>query len=249
MRHKRFCTLVGIFVVGALSLIIVGAVFFYKQYMQAKIETYVMFFKGSLKGLDATTPVTYRGVKIGEVRLIEITENKAGNNVVIPVYVEFFVEKTLGFSKNPVRLLILNGYVANITKPNFLTGIADIELVKNKILPIKFKQTYFRGYPIFPTKNSVEKFTSIDEVLKKANLMFEDISTLVRSEQIKETLGSTKTMADSLDKLANNLNDYVPSVVAYLNQSLKKIADAAESTENLTEYLSRYPESLLRGKK
>lgn len=249
MRHKRFYTLVGIFVVGALSLIIVGAVFFYKQYMQAKIETYVMFFKGSLKGLDATTPVTYRGVKIGEVRLIEITENKAGNNVVIPVYVEFFVEKTLGFSKNPVHLLIINGYVANITKPNFLTGVADIELVKNPKFPIKFKQTYFRGYPIFPTKNSVENFTSLDQALKTANIMFEDISRLVRSEQIRQTLSSTKAMADSLDKLANNIDEYAPSVVAYLNQSLKKIADAAESTENLTDYLARYPESLLRGRK
>jgi ABC-type transporter Mla subunit MlaD len=249
MRHNRFYTLVGIFVVGALSLIIAGSVFFYKQYLQAKIETYVMFFKGSLKGLDATTPVTYRGVKIGEVRLIEITENKKGNNVVIPVYVEFFVEKTLGFSKNPVRLLIINGYVADISKPNFLTGVADIELVKNKTPPVAFKQTYFRGYPIFPTRNSVEKFTTIDEALKKANAMFEDISRLVRSPEIQRTLSSTKAMADSLDKLANNLDEYAPSVVAYLNQSLKKIANAAESTQNLTDYLARYPESLLRGKK
>lgn len=249
MRHKRFYTLVGLFVLGALALLVVGGIFFYKQYMQSKVETFVMFFKGSLKGLDSTTPVTYRGVKVGEVRLIEITENKAGNNVIIPVYVEFFVEKSLKFGKNPVQLLIINGFVADISKPNFLTGVADIELIKANPVPLRFKQTYFRGYPVFPTRNSTEKFTSLDESLKAANAMFHDISHFVRSAEIRQTIQATKAMADSLDKFITNLDDYAPSLAVNFNASLKKIGNAAESTQNLTDYLARYPESLLRGRK
>ena len=248
MRQKRFYTVVGIFVVGALSLIIFGGVFFFQQYRHSKVETAVMFFKGSLQGLGSSTPVTYRGVKIGEVKLIEITENQAGNNVIIPVYVEFFVEKTLGFSKDPIRLLILNGFAAEITKPNFLTGIADIELVK-ATPPVHFTQTYFRGYPIYPTRNSVEKFTTLDDSLKAARIMFTDISQLIRSQELLQTINATHAMANSVDTFSRHLDQYAPSVVAYFNQSLKKISSAAESTQNLTDYLSRYPESLLRGKK
>src|SRR5690349_888100 len=145
MRHERFYTLVGIFVTGGLILIFLGGLFFYQQYTQAKIQTFVMFFKGSLKGLGTRAPVTYRGVKIGEVSLIEITENKTKNKVEIPVYVEFFVEKSLGFAQNPVELLIKNGFVADISKPNFITGVSDIELVKSKIKPVNYQPQYFRG--------------------------------------------------------------------------------------------------------
>jgi len=249
MRHNRFYTLVGVFVLGSLILLILGATLVYKNHLQSEVQTYVIFFKGTLKGLDVSTPVTYRGVKIGEVRLIEITENKAGNNVVIPVYVEFFVEKTLGFSTNPINVLIANGFVADISKPNFLTGIADIELVKLKQVPNKIVQKYFHGYPIFPSRNTVDTFNSIDDSLKSANKMFNDISELVKSRELRETIDATKSMVDSMNKLAQNTDQYLPSVSAYLTQSLKKIGNAAESTQNLTDYLARNPESLLRGKR
>ncbi|KTD13270.1 MlaD family protein [Legionella jamestowniensis] len=248
MRHERFYTLVGFFVFGALCLMLLGAAFFYEEHKRAQVQTFVMFFKGSLRGLIPTAPVTYRGVKIGEVRLIEVTENKARNRVRIPVYVQFFVEKTFGFSQDPIRLLINNGYVANISKPNLITGVADIELIKSDSTR-KFKQSYYHGYPIFPTRNTTEKFTSIDEALNAAKKTLEDISELVRSKEVRDTIESARLMAESLERLAGNLNQNVPSVVAYLNQSLKEIANAAYSTKNLTDYLSRYPESLLRGKK
>ncbi|WP_420844640.1 MlaD family protein [Legionella cardiaca] len=227
---------------------LIGAAFFYEEYKRAQVQTFVMFFKGSLKGLVATAPVTYRGVKIGEVKRIEITENKARNQVRLPVYIQFFVEKTFGFSQDPIRLLINNGYIANITKPNLITGVAEVELVKSDS-PRTFKQSYYRGYPIFPTRNTIEKYTTIDEALKAAQKTLEDISALVRSKEVRDTIEAAKIMAESFDKLANNLNQNVPSVVAYLNQSLKQIANAAYSTQNLTDYLARYPESLLRGKR
>ncbi|MGQ3890473.1 MlaD family protein [Legionella sp. CNM-4043-24] len=249
MRKNSFYTLVGIFVLGSLALMIVGGMLVYKNHLKSEVQTYVIFFKGSLKGLDISTPITYRGVKIGEVKLIEITENKAGNNVVIPVYVEFFVEKTLGFSTNPVNLLIANGFVADISKPNFLTGIADIELVKLKPVPKTIKQTFFRGYPIFPSRNTVDKYSSIDDSLKAANKMFNDISDLVKSRELRETIDATRLMVDSINELARNTDQYLPSVTAYLTQSLKKIGNAAESTQNLTDYLARNPESLIRGKR
>lgn len=248
MRHERFYTLVGLFVTGAIALMLLGAAFFYEEYKRAQVQTFVMFFKGSLRGLIVTAPVTYRGVKIGEVKLIEITENKAKNQVRIPVYVQFFVEKSFGFSQDPVHLLINNGYVANIAKPNLLTGVAEVELVQSTATRA-FKQTYYHGYPIFPTRNTIEKYTTIDDALNTARQTLEDISKLVRSKEVRDTLEAARVMADSIDKLAGSLNQNIPSVTAYLNQTLKQIANAAYSTQNLTDYLSRYPEALLRGKR
>ncbi|KTD18303.1 MlaD family protein [Legionella jordanis] len=248
MRHERFYILVGVFVVGALCLMLLGAAFFYEEYKRSQVQTFVMFFKGSLKGLVASAPVTYRGVKIGEVKVIEITENKARNQVRIPVYVQFFVEKTFGFSQDPIHLLINNGYVANISKPNFITGVAEVELIQSSS-PRTFKQTYYHGYPIFPTQNTIEKYTTLDEALKAAKKTFEDISALVRSKEVRDSIAAAERMAQSIDQFTQNLNQSVPGVIAYLNLSLKQISNAAYSTQNLADYLSRYPESLLRGKR
>ncbi|MDI9819234.1 MULTISPECIES: MlaD family protein [unclassified Legionella] len=248
MRQERLYTLVGIFVVGALCLLLIGAAFYYEEYKRAQVQTFVMFFRGSLKGLVPSSSVTYRGVKIGEIKRIEVTENKARTQVRIPVYVQFFVEKTFGFHQDPIHLLISRGYVANITKPNLLTGVAEIELIPSPS-PRKFKQTYYHNYPIFPTTTAIEEYTSMEDALRAARKTFEDISRLVSSKDVQNTINSAKIMADSLEQLANRLNQNVPTVAAYLNQSLKQIANAAYSVQNLTDYLSRYPESLLRGKK
>lgn len=247
MRQERLYTLVGIFIVGALSLMIFGAIFFYNEYLRAQVETYVMFFKGSLTGLEPSSIVTYRGVKIGQVTAIEITENKAKNEVEIPVYVQFFVEKTFGLRRNPMRTLIRKGYVADISKPNFLTGVANIELVQS--LPVhKNKRTRYRNYPVFPTINSVDKYTTLDDALKTAKKTMEDISKLVRSEEMRQTINAVKNMADSFERLTNTLSEDTPPVLTYFTQTLKQISGAAYSAQNLTDFLSRHPESLLRGK-
>lgn len=248
MHQERFYAIIGFFIILAFSIVLGASIFLYRHYTQSEIQTFVMLFKGSLKGLEANTPVTYRGVKIGEVSRIEITENKAGNKVEIPVYVEFFVEKTLGFTKNPMQLLINMGYIADISTPNLLTGIADITLVKNNT-PVPYKQAFFRGYPVFPTRNTAEEYISVEEVLKNADKMLIDIRSLVQSKEILGTFKATTITAESLNRLTMEVLTNLPSTLMLTNQNLNKVGSAADSAKNLTDYLSRYPEALLRGKK
>ena len=248
MRSEKFYTLIGVFVVGAFILMIMGSVFFYQEYVHSKLQMYVMFFKGSLQGLNSTTPVTYRGIKIGEVKLIEVTENRARNKVMIPVYVEFFVEKNFGFTQNPIHLLISNGYVAQISKPNFITGNAEIELVQSNDQGQR-KQIMFHGYPIFPTRDKIEKYTTFDDSIKSAKMTFEAIRKFVDSQEIKDLIKSTQEMTTHVERLAINIEGSLPRSLIYFNQRMKQISDAASSTQNLTDYLSRNPESLIRGKR
>jgi ABC-type transporter Mla subunit MlaD len=273
MRQERLYVLVGLFVGGAISLTILTALYIYDEYLNEKVETYVMFFKGSLTGVHVASDVTYRGVKIGEVKLIEITENPENNKIRIPVYVQFFVERKFVGKQNPIQLLINRGYVANISKPNFLTGIASIDLIRG---PASYKtiQTKYNGYPIFPTNNKVEDYISLDDALRSAKQAFQDISAFVQSARMYGVIDATTTMAVTMERMVKNLDRLIPTTLATLSQSLKefsvlvnelyqqfpptlinfsrsmkKVSEAANSTQNLTNYLARYPESLLRGKK
>lgn len=248
MRTEKFYTSIGLFVVGAFILMILAGVFSYREYIHSKSQIYVMFFKGSLKGLNSITPVTYRGIKIGEVKLIEITENEAMNKVRIPVYVQFFIEKNLGFIKNPIDLLIGNGYVAQVSTPNFITGNAEIELVKGEAGKIT-KNIFFNDYPVFPTRSRIEKNPTLDDSIKAAKMSFEAFRKLVTSEEIKDLIKSINKMSDSMSVLAVKMDRNLPPAMVYFSQTLQKIGDAASSTQNLTDYLSRNPESLIRGKR
>ncbi len=298
MRQERLYTVVGLFVGGAISLTILIALYAYDAYVREKTESYVMFFKGSLSGIHVGSDVTYRGVKIGEIKRIELTEDATKTKIKIPVYVQFFVERAYVNKQSPTQLLVSKGYVATITRTNFITGVASIDIVKSHVPQLQVEGT-FRGYPIFPTTQTISEQTNLDAALKAAQEAFQDISNFVRSEKIRSAFDATKNMALSMDNLVSDLHRLIPPTFSNLNQSLKglsvlasnldhlmppiltgvdhslkqvsnlavnldaivpptfntfnqsmkDVSKAANSAQNLTDYLLRYPESLLRGKK
>ncbi|MGD1075416.1 MAG: MlaD family protein, partial [Thermodesulfovibrionales bacterium] len=88
MSKKASKTLIGAFVLGAVVLIVAGVVVFGGGKFFKKTINFVTFFEGSLKGLSVGSPVTFRGVKIGEVTNIVPRFNTKSMSVLIPVYIE-----------------------------------------------------------------------------------------------------------------------------------------------------------------
>lgn len=246
MVHERYYTFVGVFVVVALSLLVLGSGYLYQMYQGTKSQTYVMFFNGSLTGISATSKVAYRGVTIGEVKLIEITENTAKTKVEIPIYVNFYVEKRFASTIRPIELLIKKGVVANISQPNLMSGAAQIELIETNSPPTG-QQKYYRKFPIFPTK-AVEIPTTFNDTLKAIKTTVKEFGDFIHSKEVRDTIDSTKAMADSLEKLANTINQNSNPFFSSFMQTLAQFSKTANSMQNLSDYLSRHPESLIRGK-
>lgn len=256
MKRDNLFFGIGIFVTGAFLLAGILAFIFLNEYFQRRVETYVMFFKGSLQGLEANSAITYRGVKIGQVLRVELTANEARNNVSIPVYTEFFVEKSFGQRDNPIDILIEKGLIASITSPNILTGTSSIELItdekqqfKNTKKQVHFSR-YFHGYRIFPTEqdNDDESDNAAKDTLLTARKTLRDISKFINSKEFNDTVAAIGSMAHSVEALAKSLDDQAPQSLLYFNQTLQQITKTAFSTRSLTDYLGRHPESLLRGK-
>lgn len=246
MRIERFYALLGLFVGGALILTLFSSIFLYENHQHK--DSYVLFFNGSLNGLDTSSTITYRGVKIGQVKLIELAEVGLTKEIRLPVYVEFYIERSFIGHHDPIKILIDEGYVARIKKPNLLTGIASIDLVKSKS-PHSLTKTDYQGHPIFPTQNRIEQYETLDNTLKIAQKTLEAIRDFILSKNVTETVESTKKMAANIAVLAHNLDQKAPTLMNTLTQALSNISNAANSMQNLTDYLSRNPEALLRGKK
>jgi paraquat-inducible protein B len=271
MHQESRYTMVGVFVVGAISLILIGAVYLYDAYLHSQIETYVMFFKGSLQGLEASAPVRYRGIKIGEVVRIEVTENHAKNRVDIPVYVQFFVEKRFGKHDNPIQHLIRNNFVANISSPNFISGRSEIDLISSN-KPLQYPLGNYRKYPLFPTSQIVESRITMDETLETLKKTMQSIQNFMHSKDMKDTIRATGNMAKAVEAFVRSQNmqntikatghmvktieafflhwdTQLPLVLGSFNQSLEEVGNASVSVQQFMDYLALYPESLLRGKK
>lgn len=249
-EHERLYKSIGFFVFGALVLSILATFLFFGHYLQGKVETYAMLFQGSLTGLDITSPITYRGVKVGEVSRIELTATKTKSKISIPVYVEFFIEKSFVQEDNPIEILIENGIVATISAPNIFTGTASIQLVPGHAKKPPSLTRTFHGYARFPTEGGTEQErTDLNDTLKTAQQAFQDISKFVTSKEFKETLTTIKDTTDSIDKLATTLDNQVPGVLLYFSDSLREFSRAAYSARSLTDYLARHPEALIRGRK
>ncbi|HEV8227869.1 MAG TPA: MlaD family protein, partial [Methylomirabilota bacterium] len=72
MSKRANPTAIGAFVVVALALAVGGLVVLGGMQIFRKELPFVMFFEGSLGGLDVGAPVEIRGVKIGTVTRIRL---------------------------------------------------------------------------------------------------------------------------------------------------------------------------------
>ena len=88
MTRKVSPTLIGAFVVAGLALLAAAIVFVAGNDLFKRKERAVMYFRGSIYGLQVGAPVVFRGVRVGSVASIEVVYDRANDRFVIPVVAE-----------------------------------------------------------------------------------------------------------------------------------------------------------------
>jgi len=76
MSVKTHPRLVGAFVLGAVALVLAAIVFLSSGALFEQRDRFVVFFPGSVRGLQTGSAVTFRGVKVGEV--VEVSAFQTG---------------------------------------------------------------------------------------------------------------------------------------------------------------------------
>src|SRR4029453_5234805 len=88
MGSKSTPTMIGAFVVGAIVLVVAGALLFGGgKFLQEKLP-YVLFFDSSVEGLNVGAPVVFRGVQVGQVTEIAALADPQTFDVRIKVKIE-----------------------------------------------------------------------------------------------------------------------------------------------------------------
>lgn len=257
MSKQANKTIIGAFVVGAVVLVVGGVLMFGSGKFLKETVPYVMYFQGSVKGLDVGAPVVWRGVKIGTVTDVFLRADPVTLTVEIPVFVEaepHRMEKIREDSvKRPpretVKLLIEKGLRAQLQMQSLVTGKLMIELDYHPDKPARFYGSdpeYFEiptiGSDLAELAEKIEK-APIEEILEKLHSAVDGIEKVVNSPEVMDAISSLNNTLDAAEKLIEKVDKHVDPLLTATGETLRdtqnlvrnvdgKVGPLASSAEN-----------------
>ncbi|MBB3268258.1 paraquat-inducible protein B [Azospirillum sp. OGB3] len=123
---------VGGFVVGAIALLVLAVALFGGGNLFVTRPRAGTYFQGSVAGLEVGAPVTYQGVRVGEVKSIRLEVDNATLTPRMPVEFDF-IPGAVKWSDRPLhpgefQRLIERGLRAKLVSQSLVTGLLAIEL-------------------------------------------------------------------------------------------------------------------------
>lgn len=232
MDKKLNKTLIGVFVVGALVLLIMGIVVFGSGELLKRTNKFVLYFDGSVKGLSTGAPVMFRGVSIGVVKDISLIYDSKLGTIMLPVIVEIEqgrIKGTPSFGESGGdKKMIELGLRGKLEMQNFLTSqlMISFDFYPDKPAILRGIRNQYPELPTLPISP--------------------DIFDLMNEIPIKEIAKNLEATAKGINKLVNS-ND-LQITIYELRNTFEATQRAMRSVSLLTEYLEQHPEAIMKGK-
>lgn len=251
MSRRANPTLVGAFVVGAGVLAVIAIAVFGSGRLFRETHPFVLYFQGSVNGLNTGAPVKFKGVEVGSVKRIMVRFEPTGADVSIPVFIELDAEKLARagaqaeFGPEAMQAAIVQGLRARLEAQSLLTGLLFVNLDYFPDTPAKLVGTP-GGLPEIPTlpttieeatqlaKQIVERLGDLDleALVSSATKALDSLSGLAGSEEAKNAVASLDATLASLRELSQRLDQ----TIGPLGESLRT---TAEQTRELEDQLAR----------
>lgn len=246
MSKQASPTLIGIFVAGAIGLIVAGILIISGGKLLLTDKTnYVLHFKGSVKGLNIGSPVSFRGVNIGTVTAIKLVVGEEGSDIRIPVIIEIdntkFISSQTGKSMmgndDNIDKLVEAGLRAQLQLQSLLTGQLFIQidfLPNTPVNLVEYKKSRWapQEIPTIPSpKEIIGKLLegiSIDKIKEHILASIEGIDKLVNSEELHQSITALHAALEGFRQLVANLDRQVEPVATNVNLTLNDAREALQ---------------------
>ena len=246
MSKQASPTLIGIFVAGAIGLIVAGILIISGGKLLLSDKTnYVLHFKGSVKGLNIGSPVSFRGVNIGTVTAIKLVVGEEGSDIRIPVIIEIdntkFISSQTGKSMmgndDNIDKLVEAGLRAQLQLQSLLTGQLFIQidfLPNTPVNLVEYKKSRWapQEIPTIPSpKEIIGKLLEdipMDKVKDHILASIEGIDRLVNSEELHQSITALHAALEGFHQLVANLDRQVEPVATNVNLTLNDAREALQ---------------------
>ncbi len=245
MSKQANPTVIGGFVVGAVVLVVAGILIFGSGRFLAEKITYVLFFEGSLSGLNVGSPILFRGVKVGMVSDIVIRHDTRDHSFTLPVYVELSPDRIelvgdLTKPRDPhavVELLVERGLRGQLVMSSFVTGQRAIEFTIHPGTPVNLVGADPR-YPELPTMPSAfAELTKtiqnlpIEPLVDDIRRAVQGIDQLVRSPEIIKTIRDLDEALLAFKELTRKVEGQIEPLATSFNETLAVAQGALKQAE------------------
>ena len=246
---------IGLFVIGALVLLLGAIAIFGSGNLFRKSYPFVSYFDGSVSGLDPGAPVKLRGVTIGQVREIRLAipgQTRVAEDFRIPVLWEIDSDLlvkhgTAGdVSEALIDSLVDAGLRATLKQESFVTGKKFIGLELYPDTDYRLEGVAYADYREIPTAATglAELQGSISELVAKLSSLDADsligsltntitgIEALVTHPGLTDAAGQLPgTLASARRALASvsRLMAGADSVVGPVGQDVQRTVERADS--------------------
>ena len=234
MSKKANPTIIGAFILGAIALIVLSLILVGGGKIFSERQVYVTYFEGSLRGLRAGANVTFRGVRVGQVRELYVRFNENTLEFDSPVVIELEdgairtteldEMRTQSDADELFSQLIEKGLRAQLQMESFVTGqlLVDLDYHPNTKAMFRDKDKQYREIPTVPNDVQIVlanfqnffaqlKDVPFDEIFRDLKKSIHGIEQIVNSPELAHTLKGIDKFVNSVDtqQLTSNLTNTI----------------------------------------
>ena len=269
MIQKANPKLIGIFILAAFFIFIATFLLINQDRFFSRSIKYVLYFQGSIKGLNVGSPVVFNGVPIGRVIGISLVTDIQTMEVRIPVFIEInksnFIVLNSSTKEDILKMtdkMIAKGLRAKLENQSFLTGQMMIGVSYYPDTPVVLQGHNPKIIEIPTLPSAGEELMQIlqklplRQTMNNLNTLLVEANNLIRliNSDSPAVMKDVSSLTRSLSKVAQKMENALASfdedsrTMIDLNKMLRNFSAAAQSLRNWSDYLERHPEALLRGK-
>ncbi len=250
MNNKANPVLIGAFILGAAALLVAGVLLFASGAFSQSMKN-IIYFEGSVNGLNIGAPVKLKGVTVGKVTDILVVYDDQRGKIITPVIVEFDQKKIYnmegrqidGSDPRELKKLVEQGLRAQLQIQSLVTGQLYVDINFHPATPAHLMAGEHPLYPEIPSipspKEQLEN--TIDEAVAMVRKMpvqqtFEallnsilELEKLIKSPEIASSLATLDHTLKDLQHLIHDVDDKIDPIAEGLNGSLKEGQSLLES--------------------
>lgn len=217
---------IGAFVLGGISLLIVGVLALGGKKFFGDDADYVLYFDGSVSGLSIGAPVVFRGVPMGNVTKITLVANSRDEGVTIPVYIRIDESNIVRIGaqgeisdavrEEIIRRMVRRGLRARLQMQSFITGQYRIELDFFPNTPARYHTSnHEQEIPTVPSpldefQKTLARFP-LESIANSLQSALEGVASLANNEDLRQaivdlkgTLASAHIMFKGMENLPSD---------------------------------------------
>lgn len=213
--------LVGGFVLGALVLALIGVAVFGSGRLFRETYAFVLYFEGSVNGLNPGAPVKFKGVEVGSVQRIMVRFEPTAGDVSIPVFIELDAAKLARsgihaeFTPESIHSAIDQGLRGRLEPQSLVTGLLFVNLDY-----FRDTEAHFAG-----AADGIPEIPTVPQTIEEATEVVKQIVQRLGELDLKALVESATGTLDALHELAGS--EQAKSAVANLDETLASLRELA----------------------